>query len=238
MSTLKKRFFDKRARKERQEKQQHISQESLLVLARHSIQTAINGTGLDEALLLDIKKVWGSINKGVRISIYVGNKFCGSYGELKSNKNVYDDVINFSTKASFEDNRFPPLTTENFKNLDIEIFLIEEAEVPIEYNDPLEFTMLLGKHKDMGLVIRKDKKESYYLPDTWDMIPDPSMFISSLCVNAGLPASAWRGEKRLWPQKVTERKRDLYTGKVIEPEEYAGIDILGLDVIRIRGKGN
>ena len=120
----------------------------------------------------------------------------------------------------------------------IEVTLIDEEEYPIEYNDPLELCMILEKDKEKGVLVRHPKgKFAYELPDTWDLIPDPAMFLSSLCVNAGLPSASWRGEKRLWPRKITEKKRNLYTGKVVEPEEFSGVSIYHLKVISTVGDG-
>ena len=115
--------------------------------------------------------------------------------------------------------------------------LVDKKTYPIEYKDPMELSMILEKNKDKGVLVKKDNKSSYFLQDTWEQIPDPSMFLSSLCRNAGLQPSAWRGEKRLWPQKHTELKRNLYTGKIIQPEEYSGISIEWLQVKGYQGDG-
>jgi len=227
------------------------SMDSLVELARHSITSNLNGSkNFEEYVETQIKKewnttnfdkiknMWGSEKLGVRISLFVDNEFRGSFGSIKSIENVYDDVISHSIKACIEDDRFPPVTWKEFKKLLIEVTLVDDDEIPIEYKDPLELCMILERDREKGVLIRHPKGTfAYHLPDTWDLIPDPAMFLTTLCSNAKLPPSAWRGESRLWPQKVTERKRNLYTGEVIEPEEYTGISIYHLNVRSTVGDG-
>ena len=240
---IKKSFFDKKKQQEREEEKLVESRKDLLFISKHSILSALKHKTLDEyiTLLSDqkqrefsrIKKQWTDVELGVSVSLLNNNMFCGNYGELKCKGNVYDDVVEFSRKAAFEDNRFPPITEKDYDNLTQEIFLIDDEEYPLTYNDPTELLILLNQVKDMGLIVRKDKKEAYYLPDVWEQIPDPGMFISSLCKSADMPASAWRGDKRIWPKKSTQSKMNLYTGEIIPPEEFSGIDIYMLAVQRI-----
>ena len=244
---LKERFLANKS-DEKQEQRLQRSRERLLFLSRHSINAGLQGLTFEEysdknfdkksSPFNVIKKEWGNVkDKGVRVVLYSKRELQGSYGTLKSTDNVYEDVINFSRISAFNDERFPPITNNGFKSLSISIFLVDDKEELIVYNDPLELTMLLKNTKHKGVLIRKDNKQSYFLPDAWDLIPDPGMFLSSLCVNASLPSAAWKGEKRVWPQKIKERKRDLYSGKIIEPEEYSGIDVYQLNVDIINGTG-
>ena len=221
--------------------------EQLAFLARHSILSILNGNkNFDEYLGKEftdkkpfqlIEKTWGKQSSGICVSLYVHDEFRGSYVDRNAEGNIYDTIIDFSQKAAFEDNRFPPLNKKEFKSMTIEIMVVDKKSYPIEYKDPMELSMILEKNKDKGVLVKKDNKSSYFLPDTWEQIPDPSMFLSSLCRNAGLQPSAWRGEKRLWPQKHTELKRNLYTGKIIQPEEYSGISIEWLQVKGYQGDG-
>ena len=221
--------------------------EQLAFLARHSILSVLSGVkDFDEYLgkeFIDkqpfqlIEKTWGNQSSGICISLYVHDEFRGSWLDRSAEGNIYDTILDFSKKAAFEDNRFPPLNKKEFKSMTIEIMLVDKESYPIEYKDPIELTMILERNKDKGVLVTKQNKTSYFLPDTWEHIPNPAMFLSSLCKNAGLQPSAWRGEKRLWPQKLTDKRRDLYTGKIIEPEEYSGVDIEFLQVKGYQGDG-
>lgn len=242
--------FDKKKRIEREEIRLIESRDSLLYLARHSILSKYNNLSFDEyiketfsedkiklAKFNNIKKDWDDMKFGIVVNIHLDGNFRGSSGDIYSNTNVYQDVIEASQNASFNDERFPPLKEKEIKKLKIEIFIINQEQSSYEYKDPIELLMLLKQDNEKVIVVRKNDKEAYYLPDTWEQIPDAGMFISSLCGKAGLPPSFWRGEKRLWPKKITESKQDLYTGKIIPPEEFTGIDIFSLDVERFSGNG-
>tara|TARA_Y100000593_G_scaffold84466_1_gene159960 strand:- start:499 stop:1263 length:765 start_codon:yes stop_codon:yes gene_type:complete len=231
-------------------KRVRIEQNKLLELAKHTIIAELSNLSFDKYVkqkfgVKEGKKVktnkfdsmlkyWGKTTKGVTVSIFIGNEFRGSNGSVKSIKNVYDDVIDFTYKTAFNDIRFPRLKKKDFdKGIRIEIYLTDHKETPIYYNDPLELLILLDKSKNDGFLVRRGSKEDYYLPDTWREIPNPSMFISSLCNKAGLPPGSWKGESRLWPGKTKVRRQNLYTGEVIEQET---IGIYSLKVDSIIGK--
>tara|TARA_B100000287_G_C20630010_1_gene779412 strand:- start:68 stop:844 length:777 start_codon:yes stop_codon:yes gene_type:complete len=250
---LKSRWLSRKGNKSEKDKSEKLllSMDSLLQLSRHSILSKLNGSKSfteyveeqkqkewNDVDFESIEKIWKNEKMGVRVSIFINNELRGCSGLLKSSKNVYEDIIEHSINAGFSDERFPPLTWKDFKRIELEVSLIDEEEVLIEYKDPIELCMILDRQKDSGVLIRHPKgRQAYYLPDTWDLIPDPAMLLSSLCVNAGLPSASWRGEKRLWPRKIKEKKRDLYTGKIIEPEEFSGVSIYSLNVKTTCGKG-
>jgi len=250
---LKTRWLGRKDNKKKEKAKEKIllEMDSLLELSRHSILSKLNNskdfaeyiknqedkewnkTDFDK-----LEKEWKDKKMGVRISLFINNELRGCSGLLKSINNVYEDTIKHSIDASFSDNRFPPISWKDFKKIEIEVSLIDEDESLIKYRDPMELCLILDKQKDKGVLIRHPNgRQAYFLPDTWDLIPDPAMLLSSLCNNAGLPPASWRGEKRLWPQKMTEKKRNLYTGKVIQPEEYSGVRVYSLDVETVCGKG-
>tara|TARA_Y100000593_G_C4244232_1_gene303796 strand:+ start:61 stop:840 length:780 start_codon:yes stop_codon:yes gene_type:complete len=245
-------FFSRKKKspeeKQKQKETQLVSEmESLAFLARQSIESRLKRfKNFDNYIskhfesdkpFKNIEKIWGKVSSGVCVTLYVDDELRGSYVNRIPNNSVYEDIIDYSIKAGFEDLRFPVITEKECKRMNIEIMLVDKKSYPVPHKDTTELLILLEKNKDKGLLVRKGRKEAYFLPDTWELIPNPSMFISSLCVNAGLPASSWKGEKRLWPQKITDRKRDLYTGKIIEPQEFSGIDINFLNVKGYQGDG-
>ena len=225
------------------------TEDSLLFLVRHSILAGLGRFKNFENYVKDkypndkrfskIKKEWSGVkNNGVRVSLYKDGDLRGSVGSIESKSNVYDDIIEYSRKCAFEDERFPKITKKEFSKITFEVFIVEDKKILLEYNDPMELLVILGKSKDMGVMVKKDNKSSYFLSDTWDVIPEPGLFMSSLCMSAELPASSWRGQKRIWPQKRTELRRDLYTGKIVKPQDWGKLEIFHIPCLRIKGRGN
>ena len=243
--------LDKKKREAANKRKLISSRNSLLFLARHSILSGLNNLGFEEYVKENfplqkkqkttkfdrIKKDWEKQKLGVVINLYYRGNFRGSSGDIHSINNVYDDVIQCAYDTAFNDNRFPALKPKEAGQLKIEVFLVENEDGIIQYNDPIELLLLLKSLKDRVIVVRKGRREAYFLPDMWEQIPDEGMVMTSLCGQAGLPSSAWRGEKRLWPKRITESKINLYTGKVIPPEDFAGIDVIEKITHRIKGNG-
>ena len=227
--------------------EEKFTEQSLIFLIRHTILAGLQYKYLDEYVqekyptdkrFPKIKKQWSDVKVGIRVSIYKNGNLRGSKGSLESKTNVYDDVLEYTKTAAFKDERFPKINGKEFRYLEFEVTIIENERIPIEYKDPMELLVILGKSKDMGVMVKKDKKSSYFLSDTWDLIPEPGMFMSSLCLSADLPASSWRGQKRIWPSKRTELRRDLYTGKIVKPSEWGRLEVLHIPCMRIKGRGN
>ena len=218
-------------------------------LAKHAILSELPGpwprttfdeyvgkkfTEIDKEKLKQLKLDWGSVKQGVRVSVFVRGDIYGNSGSFGGNENVYEDVIECAKIAGFHDNRFPNLKNKDIKWMKIEVSLIGESTL-IEYNDPLELLYYLDDNRGRGVMVRKGKRQAYYLSDVWNQIPDPGTFISSLCTEASLPASAWKGEERLWPRKTTTSKRDIYTGNIIEPSGLVELEVYHLEVVHYRG---
>ena len=223
------------------------TEDSLLFIVRHSILAGLQSKTLDEYIkekyptdkrFSKIKKDWESTKCGVRVSLFKDGDLRGSTGSITSKNNVYDDIVEYARQSAFNDERFPTILGKEFGKITFEVFLIENDMIPVSYNDPMELLVLLEKSKDMGVMVKKDKKTSYFLSDTWEQIPEPGLFMSSLCLSADLPASSWRGQKRLWPGKRTELRRNLYTGKVVKPEEWGKLEVFHIPCLRIKGQGN
>ena len=243
--------LDKKKRAAAKKKKLITEKNYLLFLARHSITSGVMNLDFEEYVKENfplkkkqkttkfdrIKKVWVKEKLGIIVSIFYRGNLRGSSGTIHSIDNVYDDVIQCAYDSAFNDERFPPLTEKELKSIQIEMYLIDQRDNIIEYNDPITLLSRLKSFQDRVIVVRKKSKEAYFIPSIWEQIPDGSMFMTTLCTNAGLPSSAWKGEKRLWPKKITESKINLYTGKIIPPSEFAGIDVIQKITHRITGNG-
>ena len=242
---LKTRWLGRKKTRDEEKAKVRNLKDSILFIVRHSILAGLQSKSLedyiktypDNKVFEEIEKTFKKDTRGVRVSLYLNGNLRGSKGSLTSNNNLYDDLVEYSRTAAFNDERFPMLKGREFKGIEFDIFLIEADRIPITYKDPMELLVLLDKQKDMGVMVKRKTKQSHFLPDTWEQIPDPGMFISSLCTSADLPSSIWRGGTRLWPSKIKERRRDLYTGKIVEPKLNSDIDVYHIPVQRIKGRG-
>jgi AmmeMemoRadiSam system protein A len=97
---------------------------------------------------------------------------------------VYRAVAETARAAAFEDNRFPPLTTEEASYLAIELSILSPAQAVRA--EEIE----VGRH---GLLISRNGRRGLLLPQVpvehnWDR----TTFMEQTCRKAGLPPDAWR----------------------------------------------
>ena len=70
-------------------------------------------------------------------------------------------------------------------------FLVVEVCKKFESTVKLNFKAKLkpGIH---GVILSKGWRQSTFLPQVWEQLPDTKTFLEQLCMKAGLPADAWQ----------------------------------------------
>ena len=103
---------------------------------------------------------------------------------------MLESVQRNAVQAAFHDPRFPPLTRRELPELDIEVSILSRPK-PLVYQDGTDLISKLRVHVD-GVVVRKGAAGATFLPQVWQQLPDPQLFLSRLCSKAGLPSDAWQ----------------------------------------------
>ena len=97
---------------------------------------------------------------------------------------LYETVIRAAIYAACQDQRFPPVTADELRDLEIEISVLT---IPKRISDPLQIEV--GKH---GLIISTGDHKGILLPqvpveNNWIR----EEFLERACLKAGLPRNAW-----------------------------------------------
>src|SRR3989338_8541812 len=97
-----------------------------------------------------------------------------------------------AVSAAVSDPRFNPVEYDELKDIKIEISVLT---VPKKLN----FSSgedLKNKLKPMidGVVLKQGFKQSTYLPQVWESLPDKEKFLTSLCVKGGMDPNCWQDE--------------------------------------------
>jgi MEMO1 family protein len=121
----------------------------------------------------------------VFVTIKKNGSLRGCIGHVQAIMPLYQSVIKNAIAASSGDPRFPPMTKEELKDIDIEISILSPLNPVKDIKD-----IQVGKH---GLVIRKGGHSGLLLPQVageqgWDR----DAYLKNLCAKAGLPEYAWR----------------------------------------------
>jgi AmmeMemoRadiSam system protein A len=117
----------------------------------------------------------------------------GCVGSLEPVRPLVEDVRLNAIAAAMQDFRFPPVRPEEVPLLRMHISLLTRP-VALDYAKPDDLLAKLRPGID-GVVLREGYLRATFLPQVWEKIPDPDLFLSLLSQKMGAPANYWRNRK-------------------------------------------
>lgn len=166
---------------------------ALVRLARRTLAEAlrlpITENGLDEELeASDFDR-----KRGTFVTLTIDGQLRGCIGSLSADEPVREGVRKNAINAAFHDPRFPKLTAGELKRVAIEVSILTEP-VPLAYQDADDLLAKLKPDVD-GVILGKGMARATFLPQVWRQLPGPDLFLSQLCLKAGLAADAWKKQR-------------------------------------------
>jgi uncharacterized protein (TIGR00296 family) len=118
----------------------------------------------------------------------------GCIGIINPTSALLDSVIEAAESSAFKDPRFPPVQSEEIKEITIEVSVLTPPEL-IKVDNPLEYSNHINVGRD-GLIIGKGWRKGLLLPQVpiewgWDSID----FLSQCCIKAGLSPNEWKNRE-------------------------------------------
>lgn len=168
-------------------------QAHLLGVAAGAIRGGLAGAGDDE---LSFAAAGGLAPHGASfVTLKVADRLRGCIGSLEPRRPLHEDVARNAWAAAFRDPRFPPLSSREFEGLWLGVSVLSEA-TSIAFSDQADLIETLQVGVD-GLIIEGAGRRAVFLPDVWDTLRDPKVFLTHLRDKAGLPDNlaidrAWR----------------------------------------------
>ncbi|MFO7784153.1 MAG: AmmeMemoRadiSam system protein A [Thermodesulfobacteriota bacterium] len=163
--------------------------EELISLARKTIEAELFGGGSPPEEGMEITPEFLD-KRGTFVTLTMNGGLRGCIGNIIPRESVLEGVKKNALNAAFEDPRFRPLTAEEWERVRVEVSILSDPR-PLPYETPED---LLNKLKPgvHGVIIRKGMRQSTFLPQVWEQLPDKSEFLTHLCLKAGLDGDAWR----------------------------------------------
>ncbi|HZQ94929.1 MAG TPA: AmmeMemoRadiSam system protein A [Candidatus Sulfotelmatobacter sp.] len=157
----------------------------MLQLAHQSIVSALE----NREIPLDPPTSHFAEPRGAFTSLYRHGQLRGCVGYVLPISSVYRAVAETARAAAFEDTRFPPVTLEEARDLQIELSILSPPQ-PIDAEH-----VQIGRH---GLLIGMGGYRGLLLPQVplehhWDR----ETFLEQTCRKAGLPPDAWRNGAKI-----------------------------------------
>jgi len=165
----------------------------LIRLARLTLEEKLRlSAGIDREFAAQLDQEAFRRKVGTFVTLTRDGALRGCIGNLSAAVSLLEGVRCNALYAAFEDHRFRPLAAEELPLVRIELSILTES-VEISYDDPQQLLSLLRPHVD-GVILRKGGCSATFLPQVWEQLPDPVIFLSQLCCKAHLPPDAWRRE--------------------------------------------
>ena len=118
------------------------------------------------------------------VTLKINGELRGCMGSIMPHRSLIKDLYANAHAAAFSDSRFSPLTTDEFKHLQVSVSLLSQPE-RIDFFSEADLLSKIIPHRD-GLIIRDGLYEAVFLPSVWDMLPDKADFLKALKEKAGM----------------------------------------------------
>lgn len=128
----------------------------------------------------------------------------GCIGSLEAWRGLDEDVRANAESAAFHDPRFHPLSREELQATHVEVSLLTPAE-PMEFSDEADAIDQLRPDID-GVILECRGRRGTFLPQVWESLPSPRLFMEHLKQKAGFPPDFWSPEVKLYRYGVQKWK--------------------------------
>ncbi len=161
----------------------------LLRLARQAVERAAAGQPGPDVDLGSLPEAL-SAERAAFVTLTLRGDLRGCIGALQATMPLARDVVEHARAAATEDFRFYPVRPDESTALAIEISVLSEP-APLAYAQPDDLLTLLRPGVD-GVILVSGLHRATFLPQVWEKVPSPALFLDMLCEKAGLPRRAWR----------------------------------------------
>jgi AmmeMemoRadiSam system protein A len=124
----------------------------------------------------------------------------GCIGTVDAHRALGDDVAHNAHAAAYRDPRFAPVDSRERPTLGVEVPVLT-PRVAFPAKSEAEAIANLRPGED-GVVFEYRDQHATFLPQVWENLSDPLMFLSELRRKARLPPRFWHDEVRLWRYTV------------------------------------
>jgi AmmeMemoRadiSam system protein A len=128
--------------------------------------------------------------RGCFVTLHRRSALRGCIGTIEAIDPLRTAVAENARNAAFHDPRFSPLQPKELAEVDIEISVLTPP-VRVIFSDGADLKRQLqpGRH---GVIVSRGHRRSTFLPQVWEQLPDPDVFLAHLCRKAGMNSQCWQ----------------------------------------------
>ncbi len=164
-------------------------QQTLLAAAAEVLAQAVHGD--EVALPHSALEAIGDLPVfGAFVSVKRSGRLRSCCGFLGKETRLLDSLVQAARRSAADDPRFPPVSASELPYLDLEVWLLENAQ-PIEARgEARRSAVIVGRH---GLHVSRGRSSGLLLPGVAiEHQLNAEEFLRHTCLKAGLAASAWK----------------------------------------------
>lgn len=117
-------------------------------------------------------------NRATFVTLNIKGQLRGCIGTTEASVPLISSIAESAFNAAFRDPRFQLLTPAEYKQVDLSISVLSPP-VEVDFSSDAELLENLRPGID-GLIIAKDACKATFLPEVWDAIPEPEVFLAHL----------------------------------------------------------
>jgi AmmeMemoRadiSam system protein A len=138
---------------------------------------------------------WLDAPGAVFVTLTSDGRLRGCIGSLQAHRPLGEDLEENARAAAFRDPRFPPLSRAELDKVRVEVSVLTPA-TPMKFTDEADALAQLRPGVD-GVILEHGWHHATFLPQVWEQLPEPAVFMSHLKQKAGLASDFWAGDVRL-----------------------------------------
>lgn len=154
--------------------------EILLSIARQAVEAAAAG------------REWKPSRRGLPprllepgasfVTLHTAGRLRGCIGSIEARQPLAFDVAYNARNAALHDPRFPPVTPDELPDIEIEVSVLSPLQpVPFRGLDDLARRVQPGRD---GVLIVRGWQRGLLLPQVWESLPDPHVFLAHVALKA------------------------------------------------------
>ena len=134
------------------------------------------------------------------VTLKFNNDLRGCIGSIIPHRILLEDIIHNAQSAAFHDPRFKALSIDELSNLNLEVSVLSEPRI-LEYDNYADLLTKVRPNID-GLILQHQNFQGTFLPQVWEQLPTPSLFLEHLAHKAGTTPSIYTEHPTIYRYEV------------------------------------
>ena len=130
------------------------------------------------------------------VTLHRHGRLRGCIGTAEASQPLAVDVAGNGFAAAFLDGRFPPLSAFERQGLGISVSLLSPP-APLAFGDENDLLAQLRPFED-GVILSVEGRRALFLPQVWQQLGEPRLFLRQLKRKAGVPDDYWCRDVDAW----------------------------------------